>query len=97
MIKAGGGWKVAAIEVVYERDDLRPLVPGARIAVDEAELAGLRAPYRFVAWTMGKAGITISQELPGDDRPAAVDALHIDAFRWAGIPWPGNGPTPPEQ
>ncbi len=93
VIKAGGGWKVAAIEVVYERDELRPLAPGARITVDDAELAGLRAPYRFVAWTMSKAGVTISQELPGDDRPAVVDALHVDAFNWAGIPWPGDSPT----
>ena len=95
VIKAGGGWKVAALEVVYERDELRPLVPGARIAVDEAELTGLRVPYRFVAWTMGKAGVTISQQLPGDDRPAVVDALHVDAFKWAGIPWPGDSPTAP--
>jgi hypothetical protein len=95
VMKAGDVWKVSAIEVVYERDDLRPLVPGPPIAVDDAELAGLRAPYRFVAWTMGKAGFTISQELPGDDRPAAVDALHVDAFKWAGIPWPGDRTIPP--
>jgi SnoaL-like domain len=95
VVRAAGVWKVAAIEVVYERDDIRPLVPGASIAIDDAELAGLRAPYRFVAWTMGKAGVTISQELPGDDRPAVVDALHIDAFTWAGIPWPGDSPATP--
>ena len=88
VMKAGDVWKVSVIEVVYERDDLRPLVPGAHIAVDDAELASLRAPYRFVVWTMAN-GFHHQPGVAGRRSPGRVDALHVDAFKWAGIPWPG--------
>ncbi|WP_262505313.1 nuclear transport factor 2 family protein [Streptomyces sp. TRM68367] len=44
-----GLWRSARITSIYEQDTLVPVLPGTRLAVDPAELAGYRPSYRFLA------------------------------------------------
>ncbi|MCA2255997.1 nuclear transport factor 2 family protein [Mycobacterium intracellulare] len=83
--QADGGWKIAGMQAIYERDELRPVLPSARLTVDPAELAQLRHPYRWLSWTLAQAGYSIDQDLVADDRPEAVSALHAEVFEWAGL------------
>jgi hypothetical protein len=76
------------LDAIYERTELTPSIPGQSVSIDPAELEGLRAPYRLLAWNLGRAGYDVSQELPADDRPEHVARMYSDAFDWAGIPHP---------
>ncbi|GAA3168161.1 MULTISPECIES: nuclear transport factor 2 family protein [Streptomyces] len=78
-----GTWKIAQLDGVYERDELVPAVPGQRVNIDPAELDGLRAPYRLLAWATARSGYPVSQDLPADDRPEQVRELYNAAEAWA--------------
>jgi hypothetical protein len=79
---------ISRMEAIYERDEITPAIPGSAIAIDPAELAGLRAPYRLLAWSLARSGYRIDQDLPADDRPGQVAARYADAYAWAGIEHP---------
>jgi hypothetical protein len=83
-----GDWTIAGMQVVYERDELHAALPGPSVTVPATDVAGLRVPYRLLAWTLRQSGFAISQDLPADDRPELVTALYSEAYAWAGIPWP---------
>ncbi|AHH18575.1 hypothetical protein NONO_c37910 [Nocardia nova SH22a] len=83
-----GAVGISRMEVVYERDELNPAVPGQHVAVDPTELADLRPPYRLLAWSLARSGYRIGQDLPADDRPEQVATLYADAFDWAGVEKP---------
>jgi SnoaL-like domain len=86
--KADNAWRIAGMQSIYERDDLRTVLPNEVISVDPAELASLRQPYRWLAWTLSQAGYSIDQGLVADDRPEAVSALYAEVFEWAGLSKP---------
>ncbi|MGH2874146.1 MAG: nuclear transport factor 2 family protein [Solirubrobacteraceae bacterium] len=83
-----GAWKIVALDAIYERDELAPATPGQEIRIDPAELEGLRAPYRLLAWNLRRANYEVSQDLPADVRPEHVARMYREAFDWAGIPEP---------
>jgi hypothetical protein len=80
-----GGWRIARLDCIYERDTLTPTLPMCPLPLDAAALANLRSSYRMGAYVFGERGYAINQELPGDDRPEQVAALYRDAFQWAGL------------
>jgi len=86
--KFAGAWKIVKLDAIYERSEMFPTAPGEAVRIDPAELAGLRAPYRLLAWNLGRAGYEVSQELPADDRPDQVAQMYSAAFAWAEIPHP---------
>ena len=71
-----------SFEVLLERDELRPVHAGEVLPVDVAQLAGLRPSYRFLTWIQSTRGVTVSQDLLGDDRPAELDAFHQGETAW---------------
>ena len=71
-----------SFEVLLERDELRPVHAGEVLPVDVARLAGLRPSYRFLTWIQSTRGVTVSQDLLGDDRPAELDAFHQGETAW---------------
>lgn len=76
------GWRITALDPVYERDVLTPALPGAPLTVKPADVAGFRPPYRMLAHVLGHRGYAVAQDLYGDDRPDAVRALEREAARW---------------
>jgi hypothetical protein len=80
-----GAWKIVQLDAIYERDELTPSIPGETVRIDPSELAGLRVPYRLLAWNLGRAGYEVSQDLPADDRPEHVARMYSAAFAWAEI------------
>jgi hypothetical protein len=83
-----GTWRISRLDWIYERDTLTPAVPGEELRIDPTLLAPLRPSYRLGAYVFGLRGLTIDQELPGDDRPDQVAGLYADAFQWAGLGQP---------
>ncbi|MFF8772121.1 nuclear transport factor 2 family protein [Kitasatospora sp. NPDC015120] len=80
-----GEWRIAQLDGVYERDEIAPAVPGQQLTIDPAELEGLRAPYRLLAWTTARNGYPVSQDLPADDRPEQVREIYRRAEAWAAL------------
>jgi hypothetical protein len=78
-----GRWLIARMEAIYQRDTLRPSIPGTRLDVRPEDLAGFRSAYRLLSYDLGRRGYAISQDLPGDDRPEEVEELYRETFRWA--------------
>lgn len=77
-----GIWLIAGMQGVYIRDCIVPLNPLRLPALDEALLGTFRSSYRYIAYSMARAGRQISDELPGVDRPETVLALRMSEQRW---------------
>lgn len=43
-------WRIAALDVVYERDTITPTLPGAQIDLPHDAFAGHRSSYAVLAW-----------------------------------------------
>jgi hypothetical protein len=77
-----GLWRIARITSIYEKDTLVPVLPGTRLAVDPAELAGYRPSYRFLAWYLNRKGYTVGDHHLGDDQPDAVAGQYRIEHTW---------------
>jgi hypothetical protein len=86
--RLAGAWKIVQLDAIYEREEIAPSTPGQAARIDPSGLEGLRAPYRLLAWNLGRVGYEVSQDLPADDRPEQVAGMYREAFAWAGIPHP---------
>ena len=78
-------WRLSGFEAVYMRDELVPCVPGQSIAIAPSELAGFRASYRLLSYLLTRNAYRVNSDLPGEDRPASVQALETEVFGWAGL------------
>jgi SnoaL-like protein len=77
-----GDWLVAALDPVYEHDTLLAAHPGVQLSITPADVAAFRPSYRFLAYTFGKRGYPVGDDLYGDDRPEAAAAFYRDARAW---------------
>lgn len=73
--KRGSVWKIGDMTSLFEADKLAPAAPGDDLGIDAANLEGFRRSYRWLTYVRMQAGGTVSQDLPGTDRPA--DATHV--------------------
>lgn len=91
-VRQEGVWKLMSFEVLLERDELRPVNAGEALPLDVGRLADLRPSYRFLAYIQSTRGVTVSQDLLGDDRPDELEAFHRGEAAWlAGQPGPDCG------
>ena len=81
-VRSHGRWLLDSMLVIYERDTLVPVMPGAVPTINEARWAALRPTYRWLAYHLRARGYAVDSELPGDDRPDTVRAIYAEAFRW---------------
>lgn len=67
-------WKIVTMNCIYEQDSLLPVC-----AVPPARQPFVRPSYRHLAQVLQEDGFSISEALPGDDQPPAVQALYAQA------------------
>ena len=72
--KEQGVWKIVTMNCIYEQDSLLPVC-----AVPPARQPFVRPSYRHLAQVLQEDGFSISEALPGDDQPPAVQALYAQA------------------
>lgn len=75
-----GLWRISGLTSIYERDTLTAVLPATIVPVSASELDGFRPSYRYLAWYQAKLGLTLRDDLLGDDRPDDV-ARQYDAER----------------
>lgn len=81
-VRQDGVWKLMTFEVLFERDELRPVNPGASLSLDTGLLASLRPSYRFLSYIQSTRGIAVAQDLLGDDQLEQLDAFHRGEEDW---------------
>lgn len=78
-----GVWRLASLDVVYEKDTFSPVNPLAQVNIDWEEIQQYRSSYRFLCYfNMHGFGRTVDPNLPGDDRPDLVTTLYTEADTW---------------
>lgn len=75
-------WKLCALDCIYERDTLTPVVFGQTPRLDPELLARFRRPFMYLGYHLHETGKSLRDDLYGDDRPDEVDALYREAFGW---------------
>jgi len=73
---------LASLDVIYEKDMLAPVNPSDHLTINRDELQRYRPSYRFLCYTLHNIGRLVDPNLPGDDRPDPVEALHAEAEDW---------------
>ena len=82
--KRGGAWRIAKRSVIYEKDRIDPVDPGARISLDPALLGRFPEGYRHLAYLQTKNGAQVNPNLP-TARGEALDKLLREANAWLGV------------
>ena len=78
-----GIWRLASLDVIYEKDSCSPVNPSAQVHIDWEELQRYRASYRFLCYfNIHGFGRAVDLNLPGDDRPDLVATLYAEANAW---------------
>ena len=80
--KRGDVWKIIDMMSLNEADELQPVIAGTDLQIRAEDLEGLRISYRWLAYTRMKAGDTVSNDLPGVDRPDDVRKIYAEAEAW---------------
>ena len=75
-------WLIAGLRMIYIRDYLVPCDPSNVPTINQAELAGYRASYRFLSYVLARSPNRARDDLPGLDQPEAVEALRAGESRW---------------
>lgn len=79
-----GRWWLTALDPIYTRDTIQPVVPGTSVHVDPKRLADFRPPYQLLAYCLTLKGFPVADHLYGEDRPEGVAKLYDEAHAWLG-------------
>jgi len=79
--RAEGAWRIARREMIYEKDRMDALEPGATLRLDAAQLARYPAGYRHLAYLQAAGGAEITPDLPTPGS-AALTRLYADGEAW---------------
>jgi hypothetical protein len=78
-------WRLSGFDMVYQRDEIAPVIPGQAIAIDPEAVKPFRAAYRLLSYCLTAGGFPVRDNLAGTDRPDLVDALLREIYGWAGL------------
>ncbi|MEO1989976.1 MAG: nuclear transport factor 2 family protein [Martelella sp.] len=81
-VREDGRWKIMSFEVLFERDVMSALNPREALPIDWDRLESFRPSYCFLSYLQGSRGITVNQNLLGDDRPEELAAFHEGEEAW---------------
>ena len=88
--KRGGQWRIVRRRLIYEKDRMDPVTPGAAPQLDLAKLATFTEGYRHLAYLQSSIGFKVKPDLPGL-RGASVERLYAEGKAWlAGAPTAGE-------
>lgn len=82
VLRTAAGWKLVSFDCIYQLDKISTVDPAAQLPKEMLAVVSTRDPYRFLNAMGTVLGYKIDQEMPGDDRPDLVQALHADARKW---------------
>lgn len=80
--KQNGEWRLASFHVFFEKDELRPVIPGQVPQFEPELLAQMRPSYRFLGYYQTKRGVKLNMNLFGDDRFDDILAFHKGEDEW---------------
>jgi hypothetical protein len=78
-------WRISGFDVIYERDEITPVIPGQVVTIEPQELKNFRPSYHLLAFCVMSAGFPVRNDLAGIDRPDLVEALTGEVYAWAGL------------
>lgn len=81
-VRTTRGWRLKSFMGIYSRDTMTAVNPNDALPVDWNEIKKFRPEYRFLCYTMMQRGYSVSQELPGDERPDILKAYYAKTDRW---------------
>jgi len=81
--KREGVWRLFRRSVIYEKDRIDPVAPGARISLDPALLGRFPEGYRHLAYLQTRNGAQVNPNLP-TARGEALEKLLREAKAWLG-------------
>ncbi len=80
--KIDGQWYIVSFESIYQKDAIIPVFPNSVINIPAEEITKYRTSYGAMIYMAKKAGMTVSEELPGIDRPDLVEKLYRETDEW---------------
>jgi hypothetical protein len=78
---AGLRWGIVLRQPIYEKDNVVPVDPSARIVLDKALLERFPVGYRHLAYVQTQIGYTVKPDMPGLKGPE-VEALYAKGVAW---------------
>jgi hypothetical protein len=78
---AGLRWGIVLRQPIYEKDNVVPVDPSARIVLDKALLERFPVGYRHLAYVQTQIGYTVKPDMPGLKGPE-VEALYARGAAW---------------
>ncbi|NGM23413.1 nuclear transport factor 2 family protein [Roseomonas stagni] len=82
--RRAGRWRLLSRIAIYDHDALAASIPGTPFAVPVEEVAALPAGYRFLAWRLRRAGLTVPALLPTPGSDLERSRREADAAWLAG-------------
>jgi hypothetical protein len=92
-VRQDGRWRLLTFHVLFEWDELRPVLPGQVPDLDLDLLATIRPSYRFLGYVQVMRGVQLDPDLLGDDRWAELVAFHAREAEWLAGSGPRDDPT----
>ncbi|MDT0158041.1 nuclear transport factor 2 family protein [Microbacterium sp. ARD32] len=84
VVRQHGTWRLLTFHVLFEWDELRPVVPGQVPQLDTDLLGSIRPSYRYLGYAQTLRGVDVNDRLLGDDRWADLVAFHRGEDEWLG-------------
>ena len=81
-------WRLFGFDVIYQRDEINPIIPGQVVTIEPQELKNFRPSYHLLAFCVMSGGFPVRNDLAGVDRPDLVEALTREVYEWASLPPP---------
>ena len=84
-VRSGPAWTILRRGVIYEKDRIDTVRPGAPLVLDEAVLQRFPEGYRHIAYVQTRRGLNVAPDRP-TPRSAELDRLYRDANEWLRTP-----------
>lgn len=81
-VRENGSWKLLTFEVLWERDEMRPVDVNQQLPFNYADLSHFRPTYRFLSYYQKTRGVEVNPNLLGDDRLDELQAFHRGEDAW---------------
>ena len=81
LVKHEGRWQLLHRQPIFEKDRVDPVDPGAKLALDQDELARMPEVYRHLAYIQTRIGYRVKMDMPML-KGEAVEALYRRGASW---------------